>query len=102
MKPPSRIKLGGQDWSVDVVKLDPDLCLYGRTRARQASIELDMEQAPTQLRDTLLHEVIHAGLTNVGLSLSTDDEERIVRGITPWLLAALRDNSRLVEFLTER
>lgn len=102
MRPPGRIKLGGQTWTVITRAFDGDLNLYGRTRARQALIQLDPDQSATQARDTMLHELLHACVSNTPLNLSDEDEERVVRGITPWLLAALRDNPRLVAYLTER
>lgn len=60
-------------------------------------------QGPDYLRDTVLHELLHAVLLQSGLSkrIGDDDrEEELVRGITPGVIGLLRDNPRLIEFLT--
>lgn len=56
-------------------------------------------------RDTVLHEVLHACLD---LAQARDPkvfpmktEEYVVSHLTGWLLAALRENPALVEYLTE-
>lgn len=99
MNPPAKVKIGGQDWAVRMVKFDDDLSLYGRTKTREALIELANEQPATFLRDTMLHEILHACLSMLPNALADDVEEQVVRGVSPWLLAVLRDNKRLVEFL---
>ena len=103
MKPPPTIKLGGHDWTIRHAASisDSEEFLYGRTSTRKSLIEVEASQSPQQKRDTVLHEVLHACLTHLSITLVDDEEEKIVRGLTPWLLAALRDNPKLVRFLLE-
>lgn len=52
--------------------------------------------------ETLLHEIAHAinDIAGVGQWLDTDQEERLVRSISPYWLMVLRDNPKLVEAIT--
>lgn len=76
--------------------------VYGFTDHLTASIVLDPKQADSVRRDTLLHEVIHCCNETSGLAaeLGSEWDERIARRLTPVLLATLRDNPRLVAYLT--
>lgn len=54
-------------------------------------------------KEVVLHEVLHGiiAVSNIqGPLRSNDNEEQVVAILAPWLLAVLRDNPRLVEFLT--
>lgn len=65
-------------------------------------------QSPSQLRDTLLHEVLHATMAGGGLHYpggplaSNKTEELIVRVLSTQLLDALRRNPGLAKFLLEK
>jgi hypothetical protein len=111
MKPPKSINIGGYVYSVtvdealaNVVALDNgEGRVLGATRYRHQSIVLDPDQHPQQLRDTLLHEVLHA-LNDTAYALGdprTPIEEETILRLTPPLLTLLRDNPKLVEFLVE-
>ncbi len=57
-------------------------------------------QSPTQLADTLLHEIIHAAFDQTPLRQgNTGTEEEIVSALTPILLGVLRNNPEFVELL---
>lgn len=76
--------------------------LLGSTDAVKLIITLEPTQAPDQLADTLLHEVLHT-LTDVsGLQSEwgAEKDESVVRRLTPHLLALLRQNPTLVTYLT--
>lgn len=51
------------------------------------------------LRETLLHEILHACALVAGVDDSDPDEERIVRALAPTLLDVLQRNPRLVRYL---
>lgn len=110
MKPPASIKVGPFDYTVltDKTTCEQAVCVYGQTMASRGTILLNPEQAPSQMRDTLLHEILHAAVDaaslSVGESAPINDatEEQIVRALSPWILQAIRDNPRLVAFLTEK
>ncbi len=65
----------------------------------------DTRQAPGFLRDSVLHETLHALYQQTGLYKATDAEkdaeEQFVASMTPRLLALLRDNPVFVAWLME-
>lgn len=68
-------------------------------------IWIDRQQTPLMEKDTVLHEVLHAVLDQCGVKRRFKDvdkefEEDVVVEIAPRLLQVLRDNPRLVEYLT--
>lgn len=97
---PAELRIGPHTYRV---RLSDKLEEYGHTDNRQSKIRLAGWQADGQLRDTLLHEALHAIVWCSGgsrlLALSDEDEERMVRLISPWLLQLLRDNPDLVRYL---
>ncbi len=70
---------------------DPTLCL----------IEWSTKQDPQQLRDTLLHEVMHACYSEMGLHEEVPDilEETVIRRLATALLYVLRANQEFTKFL---
>lgn len=62
-------------------------------------IVVDNSQRGGFMRDTVLHEALHACLFATGLNLGDGEEERLVAALSPVLLAALRDNPALVAYL---
>lgn len=102
MKPPRSVRIGPHRWRIKRSAIDADPDLYGRTVERRLTILLAPGSAPSQLRDTLVHELLHAIWSQCALGDLTDDDgqERVVGSLAPWLLGALRDNPELVAFLT--
>lgn len=77
--------------------------LYGLYHDGEIIIDPDVRH----VRDTLLHETLHAIIAQTGLSetpgpLHGDAEEQVVRALTPLLLHVLRENKNLIQFLVER
>lgn len=69
--------------------------------------EIIIDPEIRHVRDTLLHETLHAIIAQTGLSespgpLHGDAEEQVVRALTPLLLHVLRENKNLIQFLVER
>lgn len=110
VRPPNKIALGPFDIKVDISKKaqekvdrDNDGPLYGMWDGRNATISLSSRAADTIMRETILHELIHAiielsGAASVHIK-DSDTEEGIVRSVTPMILAMLRDNPKLVDYL---
>lgn len=73
----------------------------GECDHRALTILVDPVQADTQVRDTVLHEVLHACMSLIGASedVSEQVEERLVLRLAPVLLHLLRSNPRLLEWL---
>lgn len=103
MPPPNVIYVGPNDVPVKVKKRLSDDSLRGEFT--DAGIHIDRKQSESGLRDTVLHEAMHAIIYLAGikkaLELDHDDEEKLVVTLTPWILALMRDNPALVEFLME-
>ena len=104
MKPPKQLKIGASVWTVAVVKdlSDTSGDLYGRSSPRSVSIEMSSSQDDQQMRDTLLHEVMHAICSNIPLFKNSQQEERVLRALAPWLLAVLRENKSFTDYLVEK
>lgn len=75
--------------------------LVGQTDHNLLTITIDPKLAPAMARDTLLHEVLHAVFSAVGVSrdLGASKEEDAVNRIAPALLDVLRRNPPLVAYL---
>lgn len=65
---------------------------------RHASMRINVDQHPSQLVETILHECLHALWAVAGFS-SRDDEEDIVTRLTPLLLALFFDNPELFDLI---
>lgn len=101
MTTPTRVQIGPHAYAIT---LDDELAGddFGRTDVKRLRIHVGTGQAPSQERDTVLHEVLHAALSTSGASndLEYDDEERLVSTLTATLLGVLRINPGLVAYLT--
>ena len=102
---PKRIKAGAFDYTVEhnpqaLEDVGGDAALWNA----QLRIAINKHQAPGFLRDSLFHEVLHACWQDSGLydPERKEVEERVVSHLSPWILNVLRDNPRLVAFLTEK
>ncbi len=78
--------------------------LMGHHSARQSKIYIrDTGLSVTQERDTLLHEILHAVWSMVGLDEMSDlSEEQIINAIAPSLLAALTGSPEVTLWLFGR
>lgn len=102
MKLPKTLFVGAADYEVRQVKR---LDVLGETNTESTSILIRSGQSPSCQRDTVLHEALHAIVFQSGLhkvfGLNHEEEEKLVVTLTPWVLALLRDNPLLVDYLTE-
>ena len=90
------------DWSPTMQAMDD--CV-GKCLPVQQSIIVSSDQAKGQLRDTLMHEVMHAVYSETGLGAiikGDDDEETVVRLLTTGFLQVLRANPQFAKLLTEK
>ncbi len=109
MKLPRRIHVGPHIYSVvcDAAAMaaecrDAGEDLVGRCSHRTLTIHIEPDQARSQMRDTLLHEVLHAvaNMTALDGEWGDEREEEVILRLAPALLDVLRRNPRLVAFLT--
>jgi hypothetical protein len=82
-------------------RVDAELRL-GMTDHRHLRILVCDDAADLIVKETTLHEVLHACFAASGLSTPAggDEEERVVAALSPVLFGALRANEGLVSWLT--
>jgi Zn-dependent peptidase ImmA (M78 family) len=101
MNLPDSVRVGAATYTFKRRKMD---ALYGQTHHRKAVINLNTKQADTQLRDTVLHEILHvifnqAGMASILDTWTHEHEEMMTRLLAPWVLSVIRDNPDLLAFL---
>ena len=98
---PSEVRVGPYLYEIEyrdeVSDSEPDL--FGLTLNRDHKIIVSTRQTDLALRDTVLHECMHAIFASSGLFREVENEERIVAAASTWLLMLLRDNHELARFL---
>lgn len=72
-----------------------DIRVYGEVDERASTINLDVDASADVIRDSIVHEILHAIL----LMYDKDDED-LVRLLAPMLLQVMRDNPKLMLALT--
>lgn len=74
----------------------------GECNPTQLTIFLNPDQALQQMRETAVHESLHAMFFASGLAAQMNDahHEVAVTTLAPWLLMWLRDNKDLLKWLT--
>ncbi|MFZ4431667.1 MAG: hypothetical protein ACOYOQ_00570 [Microthrixaceae bacterium] len=97
--PPGKLRVGPFTYRVVVDEGRIPSDLYGACDKSHHVISLHPNQSGDRLRATLLHEVIHA-LCDVAAVDDDKAEEAVATRLAPLLLDVLRDNPRLVEYLT--
>lgn len=97
MKVPKKVRILAKDFQVHVLE---DGILggsdLGGVNNVRCQIQLSAAQDSQQMRDTLIHEIIHA----VDYAVAAGLEERQVHAIASGMYAVIRDNERLIEYLT--
>lgn len=96
MKGPDKIKIGPHTFTVTY---SPAVELCGNTQVEHLAIGINTAQAPSQIRDTLLHELVHALLAPT--KLDDDVEEQVCMALGPGLLALFVDNPDLHPYLVK-
>jgi len=77
------------------------LDILGLCDSDAQKIVLESLQGPDKLRETFLHEHLHAMVNLAGLRdvLTEDKDEDVIKRLTPILLQFLRDNPAVYAFL---
>lgn len=106
MRPPKRLSLGAHTFEVrsdpDTARLLRDEDSRGDSRPDQLVIRIDTDRPHSAVAETLLHEALHCvwHLTSLRVDNDNDQEERTISALSPLLYALLRDNPKLVTYLT--
>lgn len=87
--------------AMDAASTEAGESLRGETDHHTLQITLLPGMAPAKEAETLLHEVLHGCSSVVGIvdDLGEKEEEKMVARLAPALLAVLRSNRELVDYL---
>lgn len=98
---PKRLTLGPFTVRVKRKNLEKLSGNYGAYDPSQQLIHLEKTLAPELLAETLLHESLHGCWAQTSLTkrYEEEQEEEIIRALSPRLLALLRDNPLLVAYM---
>jgi hypothetical protein len=101
VRPPLSVRVGQADYRIRIrARRDP----LGECDTRKQRVDVTAAQSEPSLRDTVVHELLHAiwyeSSANAMLATDEDEQEKVVRLLSPWLLMLLRDNPDLVAYLT--
>lgn len=98
---PKGIRVGSLHFSIEVKKISRKW--YGLSHHGTCKIELREGISESQLRDTLLHEIMHCCLHNLGIGFEdADKEEKLIQLLCPMLLATLQNNPDVEKYLMEK
>ena len=93
---PRTVRVIGKTFAIEYVEAVDDEGNSGEHRRDDQLIKIKLKQHPETLRETLLHEVIHAVEEQLDLGM----KERQVHSLAIGLFQVLRENRDLVEFIT--
>ena len=98
---PTALRIGGRTWDIQHHHPDRMGDCMGLCRYAEGVIEIRMGQADFELRDTMLHEVLHAVLYHQGRSGNASEEETFVRATATGLIGVLQDNPLFAKWLVK-
>lgn len=96
--PPSVITIGPHTYTVKYRRMGP----LGQTDEEKSILWLRNNLSRSQLRETLLHEVMHASIGVGNWYRHVQGEDSQIESVAPVLLMVLRDNPALVKWLGEK
>lgn len=96
------LRVLGKTYWVTVID-QPELAIdgarvYGVTNNKQQHINLDRNQGFDQIRETLLHELIHVWEGSFKITIKHED----VYSLAVFLYSVMKDNPKLVNWLMEK
>lgn len=98
---PNTLKVNGRNITIKYLKAErlPGAC--GLFKSQRSLIEISKDQEPQELRDTVLHEILHAILHTQGREYGGELEEVYVRALATGLLGVFQDNPELHQWLIQ-
>lgn len=98
---PPVVRVGQSQYAVVLRRMDG---MFGETDKYKHELHIHPQQAPASMRDTVMHETLHAVFHESGagsvLDIGSAVEEKLICLLAPWVLMLLRDNPELVDYLT--
>lgn len=112
LRPPTHVKVGAavyrvksskRAWKRRLSKSGEAHTTRGATSVHKHTIWTDPSGSEALVRETLLHEVLHALFDDSGWFIDNEDdnEEKVIRALSPRLYAVLVENPLLVAYLSE-
>lgn len=105
MRPPKHIRFGAFTYAVKTNKAAQTHLaaegLLGKTRHTRQHLLIGTRQHAEQVRDTLLHECLHVVANQTATLKNSVKQEDLILRWTPVLIAMLRDNPELVDYLVQ-
>lgn len=111
MKAPAKVKIGFRVYDVVVDKNAINACTaahgngvqYGECNHESLVITVDPTQNTLMVQETMLHEILHACMSLIGVSEEMDEktEESLVLRLSPVLMGFMKDNPKMLDYLTE-
>lgn len=95
IKMPDQVKIGFFDYSI---KQDNEMTDMGSTGFDCLEIKINSKYQDQVIKETLLHECLHALLYDTFL-LEDELEEKVIRVLSPKLMQLFHSNESLVNFL---
>ena len=93
---PAKVKIGYFDYKI---KANSDLVMeMGLTKVDKLLIEVDPSYPDQIVKETLLHECMHAIFKDTFL-VDDETEEKIIRMLSPGVMHLLKDNPDLQSYL---
>lgn len=107
IRPPKRFRVLGQIHTMRFVAMPPDgwrPTSVGGSELNEQAIWVRDDLSTHQQIETYLHEVLHSILYLGGIRqhMPDEDDEALVNALSPQLLHFLRDNPRVVAYLTQK
>lgn len=99
---PKTSRFMGRRYRVEVVEKVGDGDRYGETDHLSKVIRLESASDHDQIRETLLHEIIHQVAYMMEMNLPEDSEEQVATVLGRALLGHMRDNHALWTWMLKR
>ena len=104
--PPKSVKIGNIVYEIrvtDDIITDGGAIAFGRVSGWREEIEIHSKCSFTRMRESLIHEIVHAIESESGMSdgVILEDEEARVESWAKALLQFFRDNPKVVTWLQE-
>ena len=100
---PGKVTIGPYTYAVLCQPIIDNRGYHNRT---QQQIVIDADGGPDARRDTLIHELLHAILSNAGTDQDSDEQrkatEAFIERVSSGWLGVIRDNPDLIAYLTEK
>lgn len=102
---PKKVYVMGHEYDIEEMSdtLFEDMDAYGDCADDKRRIRIYCKTAPAIARDTLLHEILHACWSTLGLNKS-EEEEKVVNSISTVLIGVFDDprNAEVMQFILGR